>query len=241
MGRQGILVDEVYQAIKIIKENRYLSLEGVSSHFADADNQDKTFSFLQLENWKRCVTIFKKEFEDIKHFHISASSGVDINQKEFGNIVRLGIGLYGINISGDTSLNLKLVMRVESITTSIKELNEGESIGYGRTHILDKRKKIATVPFGYFEGIDRRLSNLGSVKIGETLCPILGRVSMNMISIDVSSVQDIKLEDKVIILSENTADENSVKAIAEKENTIPYDILVHIAPSLKRRVISDFN
>ena len=131
-------------------------------------------------------------------------------------------------------------MRVESIVSSIRNLKKGESVGYNHTYTLDRDSKVATVPAGYFEGVDRRLSNVGSFKIGENYCNILGRVSMNMSSIDVTEIADLNLDDKVIIISENNNDKNSVVNFAKIANTIPYDILVHIMPHLKRRIIENY-
>jgi alanine racemase len=240
MHRQGILIGEVDEVIKIIKINKNFILEGVCSHLADADSQEKSFTESQLKNWRGVLDKFKNNFSDIKYFHTSATAGTFYNQKEFGNVVRLGIGLYGINTSPFLDLNLKPVMRVESIVSSVRNLSKGESVGYNHTYTLDRDMKVATVPMGYFEGLDRRLSGLASLKIGENFCPILGRVSMNMCSVDITDLYDINLEDKVIVVSENPNDKNSAINFAKLANTIPYDILVHIMPHLKRRIIETY-
>ncbi len=237
MHRQGILISEVDEAINLFEHNKNLILEGVCSHLADADSEEKSFTESQLRNWKEIVEKFKNIFPSIKYFHTSATAGSFYNEKDFGNVVRLGIGLYGINTSPFSNLNLKPIMRVESIISSIKYLKQGESVGYNNTHRLKRDSKVATVSMGYFEGVDRRLSDIGSFKIGEKFCPILGRVSMNITSIDITDLQDVKLEDRVIVVSENSEDKNSLINFAKLANTIPYDILVHIMPHLKRRII----
>lgn len=239
MHRQGIMINEIDEAIKIIKTNKNFILEGICSHFADADSQDKFFTESQIENWKEVVEKFKSNFETIKYFHTSATAGSYYNKKEFGNVIRLGIGIYGVNTSPFSDLNLNPVMRVEAIISSIRNLKKGEGVGYGQTLILEKDSKVATVTMGYFEGVDRRLSNIAHFKIKNNFCKILGRVSMNMSSIDVTDL-DVKLEDKVIILSEKKEDLNSLVNLAKLANTIPYDILVHINPSLKRVVVDSF-
>lgn len=237
MHRQGILMSDIESAIQILKTNPNLSLEGISSHFADADSDDRDFTKRQIDNWEKTVNIFKREFKDIKYFHISASSGVDINKKEYGNLIRLGIGLYGFNVSNKADLNLKGVLRLESIISSLKEIEKGESVGYNHTYTTSKRETIAIVPVGYFEGVDRRLSNIGYFKIKNIFCPIVGRISMNLTSINISGVEAIKLEDKVIVISENKEDKNSILNIARLCDTIPYEVLVHISSSLRRSIL----
>lgn len=240
MHRQGILVSEIEEAANLIKENRHLILEGVCSHFADADNQDKTITLKQISEWKEAVKTFKDKFTYIKYFHISATSGVSVIDKEFTNLVRLGIGLYGINVTKDEKLNLKLALKMESILSTIRNLEKGESVGYNHTYSLEENSKIATVPTGYFEGVDRRLSNIGVFKIKDKFAKIVGRISMNMSSINISDISDPKIGDKVIVISEKSEDENSVENIAKKANTIPYEILVHIPPTLHRKFINRF-
>jgi alanine racemase len=131
-------------------------------------------------------------------------------------------------------------MRVESLISSTRRIKRGESVGYSRTSTLQKDSILGTVPVGYFEGVDRRLSNIGYFKIKDEFCPIKGRVSMNITSIDVSEIKGLSLEDRVLVVSENKKDLNSVENIAHLANTIPYDILVHINPSLKRVVVDSF-
>lgn len=243
MRRQGILFSEINEAISLIKKNQNLILEGVCSHFASADEEDKTFTNKQIKIWQDTVEIFKDKFTFIKYFHISATSGVESINKDFTNLVRLGIGLYGVNLTNNLKLNLKPALRMISFISSIKELKAGESVGYNNTFIADKDIKIASIPVGYYEGIDRRLSNIGYLKIGEDFSKILGRVSMNISSIDVSNLKDIsslKIGDKVVIISEKEEDENSILNISKKINSIPYEVLIHIPKTLYRKVIKNF-
>ncbi len=240
MHRQGVMVEDINEAIKTIQENNKIFLEGVFTHLGDADNQDKSFTLQQVDKWKKVVENFKNNFSQIKYFHISATSGIPFNEISFGNVARVGVGLFGFDNASHTHLDLKPAMRVESIISSIRKIKKGESVGYSRTFVFQNDATLATVPIGYFEGVDRRLSNIGCFKIGDKFCDIKGRVSMNITSIDVGDVKELKLEDKVIVISENKNDKNSVESLAGLANTIPYDILVHINPSLKRKVVESF-
>jgi len=168
---------------------------------------------------------------------LSATPGVRYSDKISANMVRLGIGLYGFKQGLGDDFNLKPVLSIKTIITSIRNFNAGDYIGYGITFQADKNMKTATIPFGYFEGFDRRLSNKGFVKVKNTFCPILGRISMNITSFDVSDIPDVAVGDEVIVISDDPQDKNSVAKIANICNSIPYVILTNI-PSHLKRIIS---
>lgn len=237
MHRQGILPNEIEKAVKIFKENSLLVLEGICSHLADADNIDPSYTKHQFQEWERICSLFQEEFKTIKYFHIAATAGMPYTELAFGNVARLGIGLYGIDPFSNSKMNLKPVLSLRSIISSLKSLETGECVGYNTTYKTESRKMIATIPVGYFEGVDRRLSNIGFVQIEGQCCPIIGRISMNISSVDVTGLKDVKLGDKVIIISNNRSDKNSVQNIAKITNTIPWEILIHIPSSLRRTVI----
>lgn len=236
MHRQGIMPEDVVRAIELIKLNKNISLEGVCSHFADADGEDKNFSKKQIEIWKEAVEIFKQNFSSVKYFHIANSAGVKFSKNLEANVVRLGIGLYGFDQSGEV-FGLKPAMELKTIISGIKYIKNGDFVGYNHTFQANYDMKIATLPVGYFEGVDRRLSSKGYVKIKGEFCPILGRVSMNIISVDVSLVPNIKVGDEAVVVSVNMEDKNSVENIARECDTIPYEILVHIPSHLRREII----
>ena len=236
MHRQGILISEISEAIKLIKNNKNIILEGIMSHLADADNSEADFTLSQIENWNQAVKIFRENFSKIPYFHLSATSGLSYWEKIDANVMRVGLGLYGINSSSDIELNLKLVLEMRTIISSVKEIESGDCVGYGATFKAEKKMKIATIPVGYNEGLDRRLSNYGFVKVKNKICPILGRVSMNISTIDVSEVKNPKIGDEVVVISSNKNDLNSIESIADFCHTIPYEILVHIPAQLRREM-----
>lgn len=237
MNRQGILPEQIDKSIEVIKSNKCLKLVGVCSHFADADGVGEAFTKSQIKQWEEIIPRFKKEFSAIKYFHISATAGTFFSEQTFGNVARLGIGLYGVNPSPLVTLNLNPVLQMQSVISSLKKVRTGEYIGYNITYKAKQDLIVAIVSAGYFEGVDRRLSNGGVFKIGDTYCPIVGRVSMNITSIDVTAVLNVKFGDKVIIISDNADDKNSVENIAKLTQTIPWEIFVHIPPHLRRIVI----
>lgn len=237
MHRQGVMLSEVGEAIRLIKVNSNIILEGVCSHFADADGDTKDFTEKQIGEWNKIVEVFKKEFTSILFFHTSNSAGAYYSKNINQNVGRLGIGLYGFNQSPFEKLNLKPALEMVSLISTVKQIQKGDKVGYGLTFEANANMKIATVPVGYNEGVDRRLSSKGFYKIQNKFCPIIGRVSMNITSVDVTAINNIELEQEVIIFSSKPADSNSVENVAKICNCIPYEILVHIPQHLRRVII----
>jgi alanine racemase len=236
MHRQGILQDQISGAIRIIKSHKNIILEGICSHFADAGNSDGLFTNKQIMEWNKIVKIFKENFDSLKYFHLSATTGTKYSGEIQANVVRLGIGLYGTTET--TGLKLRPVLEMQTIISSVKTMHKGESIGYNLTYRAEDELKVANVPVGYFEGVNRGLSNRGFFKIGNHFCPIIGKVSMNITSTNATSVPAAKEGDEIIIISSNQSDKNSVINIAKIAGTIPYEILVHIPQHLKRIVVN---
>ncbi len=235
--RQGILISEAEKAIEIIKTNPNFILEGLCTHFADAENSNPDFSNSQIEQWNKVCELFKKQFPNIEYFHAVPSAGTPYSDKIFANVARIGLGLYGFDLSPGKKLRLKPVLEMTSIISGIKKISPGEKIGYGVTFTAQKPMVVATVPVGYNEGVGRRFATAGVFKVNGQFCPSVGRVSMNISSIYVTEVAGIKLNDLVIVVSQNPRDKNSVENIAKLCDCIPYEILVHIPQHLRRVII----
>ncbi|MDO8482415.1 MAG: alanine racemase [bacterium] len=237
MHRQGILSTSVDYAVSLIHANPKIILEGICSHLAEADSQRQEFTKSQIKVWNEIVERFKKEFIDITYFHLSLSSGAFYSKSITANVLRLGIGLYGIDPSERKRIpELLPVLEMKSIISGTKMIEKGEHVGYNITFVAPRKMRIAIIPAGFYEGIDRRLSNKGFIKIGDTFCPIIGRVSMNITTIDVSEVTNATLNTPVTIISKNYSYKNSIEESAKLAGTSSYDLLVHIQQGLRRRV-----
>ena len=237
MARQGVWPEEIEKSIQLIKSNENIILEGSCTHFADAKNTDDSYTREQIAKWNASAQKLKREFPGIKYLHAGSTSGVYYSKDTIGNVGRIGLGLYGLDNAPHSRLSLKPALEIWSVVSLVKNLPAGRKVGYSGTFESSKSMTIASVPVGYNEGVDRRLSNRGSLKIGRAVCPIVGRVSMNMTTIDVSSVPGVKLESKVLILSRNARDGNSLENLARLCDCIPHEILVHIPQYLRRNVI----
>lgn len=236
MHRQGVLVSQLQQVIQIFKDNSNLNLEGISSHLADADNIESKSVSKQIKNWTKARDITMQNFPKINYSHISATAGVLHTDENTHNLARLGLGLYGISLADNPKITLKPALSMQTIISGVKKISKGDTVGYNDTFVAPRDMLIATIPAGYAEGVDRRLSNRGQVEVNGILCPIIGRVSMNITIIDVSDAPAVKLGDSVTIISDDNASPISISNIATTCQTIPYEILVHI-PAHLRRVI----
>jgi alanine racemase len=247
MRRQGILPEEADKAIEIIKGNQSIVLEGICSHLCDADNADESFTEAQIHLWNHIAKKFKAEFPSMKYTHLSATDGHYFSHDIEANVSRLGIGLYGLSenpVFAD-KLGLLPVMEMKTIVTGVKHVKAGETVGYSRTFRAPADMTTATIPVGYFEGVDRRLSSgpdgapRGFVQVGEkrVLCPIIGRVSMNITIVDVSKITALHVGDLAVVISPNAADQNSIVSMAKKCGTISYEIATHVPEHLRRVVV----
>lgn len=234
MHRQGILPQDLRKALGLIKSNPMIILEGACSHFADADSADESTTRKQIEIWNQSVKELRSHFPQIKHLHASNTAGAAYLPEVDANVARLGLGLYGFDTSPRKAMNLQPAMEVVSVITSIKSIPQGEKVGYNGTYTAQRQTKVATVPVGYNEGLDPRLSNKGFVLVHGTACPIVGRISMNMCSIDITEAGEVNLEDEVVVLSHNAEDLNSVDSIAKTCGVSRYEVPVRIAQHLRR-------
>lgn len=236
MHRQGIAIKDIPRAVAIIKGTPKLNLLGTFSHFADADGVNEAQTREQIEKWKGALSSLKAQFPQIKYVHIANTAGTYFHEGAIANTIRLGIGLYGFNPS-KKQLDLIPALRVISKITSIKDILPGDGVGYNKTFIAESPRRIATVPIGYAEGLDRKLSNKGFMMVQGVACPIIGRISMNITSIDVTGVAEAEYGDEVVVMSDDAGAKNSVAQIAEDTGTIPYEVLVRLSPMLHREIV----
>lgn len=236
MRRQGLLPEEMDEAIALLTQSNLL-VEGICSHFADADGPDAVFTNAQIECWNKVVPVWKAAFPRLTWWHIGATAGAAYTKNIDANLVRLGTGLYGFPRHASQTFTLMPALSLWSTLTGSKTLKQGERIGYNGTFAAPHDMQVVTVALGYYEGVDRRLSNKGSMQVGGVLCPIVGRVSMNITTIDISSCPDAVLGTRVLVFSANPSDDNSLQNLARLCDTTPLELLVGIPQHLRRVVV----
>lgn len=242
MHRLGVPIKELPKFLEEIKLIPDLKIEGLMSHFAHADDAKNPLFTNQIKNFKLAQNIFSEAGIKPKWIHISASNALlnPATQQtifEISNLARVGKGLYGI-APFDANNQLKPVLKLTSKIAQIKTIQKGESVGYDGTYKAKRDTVMGVLPIGYNDGVDRRLSNKGAVTIDKVVCPIIGRVSMNITTVDISKVTNPHLNQEVVVYSDSPQDPNSINNSAQICDTIAHELLVHIDPATKRIVTS---
>lgn len=242
MTRHGVNPIQVLDYVELIKSYPNITLEGVLSHLADADNIDNKFTEKQTAVFDKCVENIIKSGMELKWIHIAQSAGLSKTNSKYANASRTGIALYGINPlqHGDTNYKkyayLRPVLELLSTVTKIQKIKKGTTVGYGRTYKAEEDTTIVVLPLGYYEGIPRELSNKGYVEINGKLHKIAGRVCMNITMIDVGT-SEIKIGDKVVIISSHKKSTISANSICEKNSLFIYDFLTSLNQNIRRIII----
>lgn len=232
MGRVGLAMRKALQEITRIAALRNLRLEGLMSHFAEADLQDKDFALHQLRTFSALVHDLKQAGIRFACCHMANSAAVLTMPDASFTMVRPGIMLYGYGCCEQESL--RPVMSIKSRIVFLKKVPPGTSISYSRTFITRRRSLIATIPAGYADGLNRRLSNRGEVLISGRRVPVTGRVCMDTVMVDVTEVPGVNYESEVVILGRQGREQITADEVAERTGTIPYEVLTSIGQRIPR-------
>jgi alanine racemase len=239
MGRLGVPWAEMPSFLDNLLALPGIELEGILSHFAVADEADKAFSEQQLDRFRQLLQALADRGRPIAYAHIANSAGLlDLPHAHF-QLVRPGIMLYGSAPSGELHhpADLRPVMSLRSKILQLKDVSAAQPIGYGRTFITENPSRIATIPVGYDDGYPRLLSNRGQVLINGRRAPVVGRVSMNMITVDVTHLPAAAEDDEAVLLGAQKGERITAEEIAELCGTISYEIYCSIGPHRFRRFI----
>jgi alanine racemase len=241
MHREGITIEELPEFLNQLKQLPNIKIGGLMSHLASSESRKDPIFLKQIKEFKKAKEICKKAKVTPEWFHIAATGSIINPQTRplvlgISNLVRAGLALYGYS-SSTTDKNLKPTLRLTSKIFQIKKVLKGEKLGYEGTYIAKKDMLTGVVPVGYYDGVDRRLSNKGIFLVDKVPCQILGRVSMNINIIDLSQVQSPKVGREVTVYSDNPQDKNSLGNSAKICKTILYDLLVNLAETTKRIIV----
>ena len=232
MHRLGFTRDQLPELIAMLQEQDVIKPASVFTHLAVADEPEQdAYTMAQFEYFDACSEKLQQAFDFPIMRHVLNTSGIVRFPERQYDMVRIGIGLYGIRTLFDGSEDtLKPVSALRSIIISIKEWPAGTTVGYGRHGLLERDSRIATVNIGYADGFDRHFGNgRVSMWVGGKLCPTVGNVCMDAVMIDVTDVP-CKVGDTVEIFGEHVP----VEQLSDARGTIPYEILTSISPRVKR-------
>ncbi len=235
MNRLGFIEEEIPKLIQYLKSQPEVYVKSIFSHLSSADDKlQKEFTLDQLTKFENYSSQILSAFSYPIERHVLNTAGIDNYNDYQYNMVRLGIGLYGIN-AGENNIDVKPISKLKSVIIQTKKLKNGDSIGYGRKTIANENMTIAMLPIGYSDGLRR---NLGNGKFNLYLngkpCPIVGNICMDICMIDVTGL-NAKVGDEVELFGNY----NSIEDVAKAMNTIPYEVLTSISQRVKRVYYKD--
>ena len=240
MGRHGFLIEDIDKVIKILKKLSNIKTEGLFTHFSSAKNPAfPEYTKGQIEKFKKWTEAFKEaDLKVIKH--ACATSGTLLFPEAYFDMVRVGIGLYGVYPSKEVEafvkdrVSLVPVMVWKTIIAEMKKLPKGSKIGYDGTEVLKRDSVVAICPIGYWHGYFRALSSIGRVLVNGQQAKVIGRVCMDIIMIDITGIKGVKVNDEVIILGKSGKESVKIGDVADMIDVSSYEFVTRINPLIKR-------
>ena len=236
MHRYGIPAGELSRALAAIDASPHMVLEGACSHMAKTLSSNDRLAQEQIATWNEVARVVRQSVPNISYLHLASTGGSHWSTSIDANVIRLGLGAYGYDLSPYRNLPLQPALSMESTIGALRSASAGDGIGYGHGFVAPRPMTVATIASGYDAGIDVRLSNRGMVTVRGIPCPIVGRVCMNATMIDVTDVPDVKVQDRATVISSNPAAPNAVHHIAQTINASYHVVLTGIPSHLKRIV-----
>lgn len=240
MHRLGNTKEELLK-IKTIYSLQHLHIQGIFSHLCVSDEHSSSsqkYTQYQINNFFEIIHTLKKDGFSVGKVHIQSSYGLLNYPHLHCDLARIGISMYGVyscqNDYSCTPLSLQPILSLKSKIILIRDIQKNETIGYGRTFQADRKRKIAVVPIGYADGIPRELSNQGFVIVHGEFVPIVGRICMDQLMIDVTDIKHICLGDIVTIIGQDGKNYQGVESIAQQSHTISNEILSQLGHRLPR-------
>lgn len=237
MARLGVTTYAEAKSVYDALQSPNVHIEGIYTHFADAkENQPDNFTHEQFARFKAIIDAFEADGVTFDLRHCCNTAGT-INFPDYHlDMVRVGLGLYGLNPAANNqdAIQLTPIQTVQTTITHIKDFPAGESVGYGRSYVAEKPIKIATVAIGYADGVAKSLSNKGYFSYQGERLPILGEVCMDQIMLDSTNLPDLKTGDQVVYFGKPADGNMLVTEVAKYANASQYDLLCRMGTRVKR-------
>lgn len=238
MSRIGFTdTKESVEEIKKIAGLPNIIIEGLFSHFARADEKDKTSTTNQLNRYIKFNELLEKENILIPVKHLANSAGIMEVSQAYFNMVRSGIVTYGLYPSEEVDHEkLKLIpaMEIKTHVSYVKDVEAGVGISYGAIYVTDRKSRIATIPVGYADGYSRNLSNTGKVIIHGQYAPIVGRICMDQFMVDVSNIENVNQGDIVTLLGKDGEARISAEELAVWSHSFNYELVCNVGKRIPR-------
>jgi len=246
MGRLGATMEELPGICAALKSSPHLKLEGFATHLASSEVLDAPSVTEQLATFEAAKRVLREYNLDPPLVHTANTSAVISHHESWNTMVRPGLALYGYYlpferagrvVSGGSGLRLavKPVLTWKTRILSLRGMHAGQALGYGGTYVTKAPARIAVLPVGYADGLNRGLSAGGRVIVREHYAPIVGRISMDLTLADVTGIPGVEVADEVVLLGSHDGLSVDAREHAELANTIPYEILCAISKRVPRR------
>jgi alanine racemase len=245
MGRLGAAPEELPQVCAALKSSAHLKVEGFSTHIASSEVLDAPSVGEQLKVFEDARRTLREYGFDPPLVHAANTSAVISHHESWNTMVRPGLALYGYylpferagrTVSGSgLRLSVKPVLTWKTRILSLRQMRAGQALGYGGTYVTKASSRIAVLPVGYADGLNRGLSSGGRVIVREHYAPIVGRISMDLTLVDVTGIPGVNVADEVVLLGSSDSLSVDAREHAELAHTIPYEILCAISKRVPRR------
>ncbi len=233
MGRVGLREGDLQQAIGTIARSPGLHVDAIYTHFANAGDPRDAYTETQIANFRRMVGVLREVGIEGK-LHEANSGATMRGLVAPGELARVGIALYGAEALDVGHSKLEPVMRWRTEIVRLKTLPAGHPVGYGETFRTTRESRIATLPVGYADGYNRLLSNRGEVLVRGRRAPVVGRVSMDLVTIDVTDIADVQFGDEVVLLGSQGSETISAEEISALTGTISYEVFCNVSARVPR-------
>jgi len=234
MGRMGCWQDDAIAELEKMARLPGLKLHSISTHLPVAE-EDAAFTVREIEQFATLVREMRRRIPGNYQAHVLLSAGILSFPQHHFDLVRAGLMLYGSSPLPDGQKFLRPVMTLKSRIALLSDLPAGRSVSYGRTFVTTRTTRVATISGGYADGFPRSISNQGGeVLVGGRRCPLLGRITMDLMMADVSAVPGVKLGDEVVFIGKQGAEEILAAEVAERSGKIPWEIFTGIGSRVHR-------
>jgi alanine racemase len=234
MGRMGVIATELPAVIELLRAAPKVKVAALYTHFANASDPTDSYTNLQINRFEQMAASLRAAGISPRMQHLANSAATMRNFVSPGDFVRVGVSLYGAEALDSGYSRLEPVMRWRTEIARLKELPPGSAIGYGTTFTTTRPSRIATLPVGYADGYNRRLSNRGEVIVRGRRVPVVGRVSMDLVTIDVTDVPDAAVGEEAVLLGRQGDEAITAEEIAGKTDTISYEVFCAVSARVPR-------
>jgi len=238
MGRTGLVDADLPLVIEQLRSSSHVEVDAIYTHFANASDPKDSFTTRQLRKFAAMRKVLAQGGISGRFHHLANSAATMSGVVTPGDWVRVGLALYGAEALDEGGFRLEPVMRWRTRIIRLKQLDKGSFIGYGTTFKTKRKSRIATLPVGYADGYNRLLSNQGEVLIRGKRAPVVGRVSMDLVTIDVTRVRGAEVGDEVVLLGAQGKEEITAEELARKTKTISYEVFCQVSARVPRVYLS---